>query len=344
MTTESILKKHFPMLRTAEEVMQDIQGNPHLLRQYQSWSEEQQQEFLDICTGTRGVKMVYDTFFKEVMNPEYTPERVGDFLSVLLKQKVTVLHALPNDTVRIGAENSLLYTDLVVKLEDGSYANIEIQKIGYLFPGQRAACYSADLLLRQYKRVRAEAKNIKGKKFSYKDIMPVYTIVLFERSPQIFHEFPDKYLHYIEAKSDTGIEVPLLQKYLFIPLDIFKKNVQNKINIDNKVEAWLRFFSTDVPEDILLLIEAYPEYKKMYEEVYQLCLNTEKVMGMFSEELRILDHNTAEYMVDVMQDTIDSQQETIDCQQDEIDALKLQNDSQQEEIAYLKAQLESFKQ
>ncbi len=337
MTTESILKKHFPMLRTAEEVMQDIQGNPHLLRQYQSWSEEQQQEFLDICTGTRGVKMVYDTFFKEVMNPEYTPERVGDFLSVLLKQKVTVLHALPNDTVRIGAENSLLYTDLVVKLEDGSYANIEIQKIGYLFPGQRAACYSADLLLRQYKRVRAEAKNVKGKKFSYKDIMPVYTIVLFERSPQIFHEFPDKYLHYIEAKSDTGIEVPLLQKYLFIPLDIFKKNVQNKINIDNKVEAWLRFFSTDVPEDILLLIETYPEYKKMYEEVYQLCLNTEKVMGMFSEELRILDHNTAEYMVDVMQDTIDSQQ-------DEIDALKLQNDSQQEEIAYLKAQLESFKQ
>ena len=243
MTTESILKKHFPMLRTAEEVMQDIQENPHLRRQYQAWPEERRQEFMDICTGARGVKMVYDTFFKEVMNPEYTPERVGDFLSVLLKQKVTVLHALTNDTVRIGAENSLLYTDLVVKLEDGSYANIEIQKIGYLFPGQRAACYSADLLLRQYKRVRAEANDVKGKKFSYKDIMPVYTIVLFEHSPQLFHEFPDDYLHYIEAKSDTGIKVPLLQRYLFIPLDIFKKNVQNKINIDNKVEAWLRFFS-----------------------------------------------------------------------------------------------------
>ncbi len=37
MTTESILKKHFPMLRTAEEVMQDIQENPHLRRQYQTW-------------------------------------------------------------------------------------------------------------------------------------------------------------------------------------------------------------------------------------------------------------------------------------------------------------------
>ncbi len=32
----------------------------------------------------------------------------------------------------------------------------EMQKVGYLFPGQRSACYSADLLLRQYKRIRGE--------------------------------------------------------------------------------------------------------------------------------------------------------------------------------------------
>ncbi len=41
--------------------------------------------------------------------------------------------------------------DIVVELEDGSIANVEAQKIGYAFPGQRSACYSADLLLRQYK-------------------------------------------------------------------------------------------------------------------------------------------------------------------------------------------------
>ena len=56
--------------------------------------------------------------------------------------------------------------DIVVELQDHSLANVECQKIGYTFPGQRAACYSADLLLRQYKRVRGE----KGKNFSYKDI------------------------------------------------------------------------------------------------------------------------------------------------------------------------------
>ena len=42
-------------------------------------------------------------------------------------------------------ENSLLIMDMVVQLEDGSIVNLEIQKIGYKFPGERCACYSADL-------------------------------------------------------------------------------------------------------------------------------------------------------------------------------------------------------
>lgn len=75
--------------------------------------------------------MLYDSFFKEVANPEYSQERLNDFLSVMLKQKVKILHVLPNDSVRIALENSLLITDLVVELEDGSIANIEIQKIGF---------------------------------------------------------------------------------------------------------------------------------------------------------------------------------------------------------------------
>ena len=44
--------------------------------------------------------------------------------------------------------------DIIVETADGSIVNIEVQKIGYMFPGERAACYSADLLLRQYQRVR----------------------------------------------------------------------------------------------------------------------------------------------------------------------------------------------
>ena len=72
------------------------------------------------------------------------------------EEKIRILKVLPNESARIAAESSLLIMDIVVQFEDGSIANVEVQKMGYLFPGQRSACYSSDLLLRQYKRVRAE--------------------------------------------------------------------------------------------------------------------------------------------------------------------------------------------
>lgn len=113
------------------------------------------------------MKFLYDGFFKEILNPEYVPERFNDFLSCMLCQKVRVLKVLPNDSTRIASESSLLITDIVVELADGSIANVEMQKIGYLFPGQRCACYLADLLLRQYRRVRGERKKTFGAVLPY---------------------------------------------------------------------------------------------------------------------------------------------------------------------------------
>ena len=46
--------------------------------------------------------------------------------------------------------------DIIVETANGSVVNVEVQKIGYNFPGERAACYNADLLLRQYQRIRKE--------------------------------------------------------------------------------------------------------------------------------------------------------------------------------------------
>ncbi len=325
------LKSYFPMLWDKTELLSEIRTHDDLSATFDKWSIEQQEQFLNFCTGVSGLKFLYDGFFKELMNPEYTPERLNDFLSLLLKTKVQVREVLPNDSTRITDESSLLITDIVVELEDRSLANVEVQKIGYSFPGQRSACYSADLLLRQYKRVRGE----KGKHFSYKDIKNVYTIILFEESTRDFHDFPNTYLHYFEQKSNTGLQLELLQKFLLIPLDIFRENQQNKI-ITNKLDAWLLFFSSDNPNDIIRLISEYPEFQAMYEQAYQICRNVGKIMGIFSEELRILDRNTVQLMIDEMQDTINSQKNTIDSQKDTIDSLRT-------ELLELKQLVESLK-
>ncbi len=305
----SKLKKYFPIIREKEEVLAEIKKSRVLQEKFDKWTEEQREEFLNLCTGVKGLKLLYDGFFKEIMNPEYVPERLNDFLSHMLCQKVRVLKVLPADSVRIADESSLLIMDIVVELEDGSIANLEVQKVGYLFPGQRSACYSADLLLRQYKRVRGETGE--KKKFSYRDIKSVYTIVFFEKSPKEFHDYPKECYHFFEQKSNTGLEIELLQKYLFIPLDIFRGNRHN-VDIRVKRDAWLTLFSSDDPDAIIELIEKYPEFRQMYEEAYGICLNMERVMDMFSKELYELDKNTTQYMIDELQGTIDKQRQEID--------------------------------
>ena len=114
------------------------------------------------------------------------------------------------------------------------------------------------------------------------------------------------------------MKLNLLQNYIFVPLDIFRKNMENK-GISNKLDAWLAFLSMDSPEVIMELSNKYPEFRAMYEHVYNICQNVEKVMGMYSEELKILDQNTVRYMVDQMQEEIDSQKEQLASQKKQLE-------------------------
>ena len=296
------LQKYFPIIRTKGEILEEIKNNKKLWEIFCSWKEEYQQEYLNVCTGVKGLKLLYDTYFKAIMNPDTRPERLNDFLSEVLGKKVKILKVLPNESTRIASESSLLVMDIVVELEDGSIANVEVQKLGYRFPGERSACYSADLLLRQYKRVREEL----GASFSYKDIKKVYTIVLFETSNAFYKEFSREiYLHRFHQTSDTGLETNLLQEYIFICLDIFSDVIQNEDRkIQNKMEEWLVFLSQDNPEMIIKLLNQNPAFHKIYEEVYNLCLNSERMIGMFSKELEILDRNTVKLMIDEMEEEL----------------------------------------
>lgn len=80
-------------------------------------------------------------------------------------------------------------------------------------------------------------------------------------------------------------------------------------------DAWLTFLAVDDIEIITKLIADHPEFRVMYEEVYEICQNVERVMEMFSKELQKLDRNTAQYMIDEMQDVIDAQKNKLDIQE-----------------------------
>ena len=308
----NLLKSYFPMIQSREEILQQIYTNPRMQQLFESWTVLQQKEFLDFCSGSRGIKVLYDSFFKEVMNPEYDPARLESFLTALLNRKVRIKEVLPNDSTRLSDESSLLITDIIVELEDGSLANIEVQKIGYAFPGARCACYSSDMLLRQYKRVRQRSIDpVTGRDtFSYRNISKVYLIVLYEKSPDELKKCPDHWIHRSKVSFDSGLSMDLLQDYIFISLDIFRSKMHNK-KVTTLLEAWMIFLSIDDPDEIIQLITSFPQFKPMYETLYQMCRNVENIMGFFSEELREMDRNTVRYMIDELQKEVDVQNATI---------------------------------
>ena len=308
----NLLKSYFPMIQSREEILQRIYTNPRMQQLFESWTVLQQKEFLDFCSGARGIKVLYDSFFKEVMNPEYDPARLESFLTALLNRKVRIKEVLPNDSTRLSDESSLLITDIIVELEDGSLANIEVQKIGYAFPGARCACYSSDMLLRQYKRVRQRSIDpVTGRDtFSYRNISKVYLIVLYEKSPDELKKCPDHWIHRSKVSFDSGLSMDLLQDYIFISLDIFRSKMHNK-KVTTLLEAWMTFLSIDDPDEIIRLITSFPQFKPMYETLYQMCRNVENIMGFFSEELREMDRNTVRYMIDELQKEVDVQNATI---------------------------------
>ena len=113
----------------------------------------------------------------------------------------------------------------------------------------------------------------------------------------------------------------MLQEYVLIPLDIYKENNHNK-TIDNELDAWLTFFSEDSPDRILELIEKYPAFKEIYEEVYEMCRNIEGVMDMFSEELLELDRNTVQYMIEEQQEQLDAMKKEAEKARKELEEIK----------------------
>ena len=211
----------FPQ-RTEDECLTELKQYPELYWTYKNWPDDWKKRFMEFMEGKKSLPLTYDPFFKKIFNPDIYPERLSRLVSSIIGTNVTVKCILSNEDSMLPS-TSLLLLDIIVQLEDGSIANVEIQKIPYTFPGERMSCYSADLLLRQYTRVKGE----KGSTFTYQDLKTVYTIVMFENSPKECKtaDLADIYLHHGKAAFDTGIDLRLLQEYYVVALDVFRKSV-----------------------------------------------------------------------------------------------------------------------
>lgn len=303
--------------------------------QYLKKNAEWVGRYEDFLKGRKSLPLLYDPFFKKIFNPTERRDRLSELVSCLLGQKVTVLEVFPNeDSQFLGV---MIIMDMVVLMADGSIANIEIQKISYDFPAERISCYSADLVLRQYKMITG--KNQVGKhelsmngssKPSYKDMRKVHTIILFEDSNKSLISDMDKalYFHVGKTKFNTGIKIELLQDFVLVSLDTFKKyrysdikegrteitdydydsSQYNDALVSEKMKRdrlkFLSLFVAETPQEIDKLVETFPDLESVRQDINEYLERPGEVLSMFSEALRILDRNTAELMVDRMKDEI----------------------------------------
>ena len=129
-----------------------------------------------------------------------------------------------------------------------------------------------------------------------------------ENSTAEFRKYPEQYIHRARQTFDTGLEMDLLQEYIFIPLDVFRDIVHNK-GIRNKLEAWLSFLAFDEPEMIWEIRKSYPQFDGMYQDMADFRKNIGEVLHMFSKQLEIMDRNDVEYMIDELQAEVERQKQ-----------------------------------
>lgn len=308
-----------------------LSQSPRLYKTYQGIkSKGWRTRILDFFAGNQSLPLTYDPFFKFIFNPDRHADRLEKFISSILGMRVKIKRILPVEDSLIDGETYLIM-DLLVELEDGSLANIEIQKNGYAFTEERLSCYAADLLMRQYTRIRGE----RGADFTYHDVKKVYVIVLYEKSTAEFHRHGDTYFHHGKISYDSDLNLEMLDEYFLIALDVFAKIPYAE---DNKgdLHAWLSLLTTENLADAERNIARYPWLESIYQEIALLRRNPEEVIGMWSEALRILDENSLKYYVEELKEELDKEKQRTQEMSAAYDVAMREKDA---EIAALKAQL-----
>lgn len=95
-------------LKTREEVLMEIKADFNTYCTFLEMKPEFREQFLEFCMGVRGVKMVYDPFFKHIFDAEIHPERLSGLLTQIIGESVEVKAVLPKEYRRISEKGSLL--------------------------------------------------------------------------------------------------------------------------------------------------------------------------------------------------------------------------------------------
>ena len=91
------------------------------------------------------------------------------------------------------------------------------------------------------------------------------------------------------------------------------------------------------------MLEQNFEFRDIYEEIYNICRNSERMMGMFSKELEILDRNTVKLMIDELDEALGAEREKVKAIKQERETLKAEMQEAKAEKESLEAEMQEAK-
>ncbi len=292
---------------TSKQVLEQLEKHPTAYSVYCALPEKHQQNFLDFCSGKTSLYLCYDSFFHYIFDTNLHKNRIENLLSALLGQRVHVLEILPREGSQISEMGSFVVVDLLVRLEDQSLVDLEIQKAGYHFPASRMDCYCSDLIMREYNRLSSLHKE----QFNFRMLHPVIAIVLMEHSPSEFHATSDIYVYRGQTMWDNNLSISGLTRQVFICLDKFNRVMQNK-DIKNELEAWLTLLTCQNLTRIDKLLTKFPEFENIYKDIFEFRTKPEELIGMYSEALLVADRNMEREMIEEARIELAETQKTLE--------------------------------
>ena len=145
--------------------------------------------------------------------------------------------------------------------------------------------------------------------------------------------------------------------------DVYEKPLTDQMLRDRL--AFLSLFVTETVDEAIAVQNIFPELSEIFDEMNEYLARPEEVLGMFSEALRILNHNTAVLMVDEyrkkyqemennlrkemkksqeMQQEMQEQQKILDGKDKQINSQEEQHKKDLERIAELEAMLKESRE
>lgn len=258
-------------------------------------SQEKKEELLAVYKGTRIAPLTSAIMSEKIFSPDSNPDRF-DFIMqrTMMDPSLKSDGSATNSPAIEFADTKKMIFDLPAWINDGRYANIEIQVIAQEFFFNRIDLYSSRMLLFQYSTDKGQKKD----SVDYRNVNGVAIVALMKESPELFKNYKScRYIHrFKDAVSDSGLRIPMLRNIAFVQLDkALDMFLAGNYNEDEDLELLKMFALMADPnnEKVRKTVGSEVFFETIYKDANRFSQDKGVQNMLFEEELAIMDFNTS---------------------------------------------------